>query len=94
MAIEVVTDEIAAGWSLRISGDTSMESFAALLAGLGTSHYHTRFERDDAGVRWVVVEPQYAGGAAPSAVSIRDILEHGIARLPDLRIVCHYYQQG
>lgn len=90
MAIEVIdaADQDGPDWQLHIDSTTSIVEFAALLAGLGIRATVEFVDDGPTGLRrGAIVRPIDIGSPKPTLEQIRAILEHGLAKLPQLRVV-------
>jgi len=81
-----VTEPEQPGWELHLSADTTLMEMAALLGGIGGAIEVEFVQTGPIGARGALVRPRTFGAPRPTGEQIRDILEHGVPKLPMLRI--------
>jgi hypothetical protein len=86
MTFTDVTEPEQPGWELHLSADTTLMEMAAILGGIGGAVEVEFVSTGPIGARGALVRPRIFGAPKPTVEQIRDIMEHGLPKLPMLRI--------
>jgi hypothetical protein len=73
-----LTEEQPPAWSIHFPNSTPVIELCAVMAGLGTTTVATTTPDG------ITLRPKYPGAPKPTGEQLRDILEHGVPRLPAL----------